>query len=166
MQGQIERSLSAELYRDMSRMFCGGTIDISAEQWCRIVYDMIVAFATAPDQHSVVESLKGLYFGRALAFMNKTWEWSTEQAEEEIELNFPMGTWLGFHDGATPMMAKLAVHDSQQDNYIFVNREGIKLRELSKRQLIKLIDDGLVDILQTQSSFRDTVARARYQSEE
>ncbi|NQU38684.1 MAG: glycosyltransferase [Lentisphaerae bacterium] len=84
MQGQIERSLSAELYCDLSRMFCGGAIDITPEQWCRIVYDMIEAFATSPDQHSVVEALKGLYFGRALSFMNKTWEWSTEQAEEEI----------------------------------------------------------------------------------
>ena len=83
-QGQLERSLSAELYRDLSRMFCGGSIDITPEQWCHIVYDMIEAFAITPDQHSVVEALKGLYFGRALAFMNMTWEWSTEQAEEEI----------------------------------------------------------------------------------
>jgi hypothetical protein len=88
------------------------------------------------------------------------------EEEEEIELNFPMGTWLGFHDGATPMMAKLAVHDSQHDNYIFVNREGIKLRELNKGQLIQLMDDGLVDILQTQSSFREKVTRARDLSEE
>ena len=89
-----------------------------------------------------------------------------EQEDEEIELNFAMGTWLGFHDGATPMMAKLAVHDSQQDNYIFVNREGMKLRELSQGQLMQLMDDGLVDILQTQSSFREKVTRARDQSEE
>ena len=34
--------------------------------------------------HERVESLKGLYFGRALSFMNKTWDWSTEKAEEEI----------------------------------------------------------------------------------
>lgn len=83
-QGQLERSLSPQIYKDMSRMFCGGSIDMTAEQWCRIVYDMIAAFATASDQLALVESLKGLYFGRALAFMNKTWDWSTEEAEEEI----------------------------------------------------------------------------------
>ena len=77
-----------------------------------------------------------------------------------------MGAWLGFHDDDTPMMAKLAVHDRQEDNYIFVNREGIKMRELSKRQLIELMDNGLVDILQTESNFRDKVTRERHKSEE
>jgi len=86
--------------------------------------------------------------------------------EEDTELHFPMGAWLGFHDDDTPMMAKLAVHDRQEDNYIFVNREGIKMRELSKRQLIELMDNGLVDILQTESNFRDKVTRERYKSEE
>ena len=91
---------------------------------------------------------------------------SEPAAEEDTELHFPMGAWLGFHDDDTPMMAKLAVHDRQQDNYIFVNREGIKMRELSKRQLIELIDNGPVDILQTESNFRDKVTRARHKSEE
>ena len=36
------------------------------------------------DQLVLVDGFKGLYFGRALSFMNKTWDWSTEQAEEEI----------------------------------------------------------------------------------
>jgi hypothetical protein len=91
---------------------------------------------------------------------------SEPAAEEDTELHFPMGAWLGFHDDDTPMMAKLAVHDRQEDNYIFVNREGIKMRELSKRQLIELMDNGLVDILQTESNFRDKVTLARYKSEE
>ena len=91
---------------------------------------------------------------------------SEPTAEEDTELHFPMGAWLGFHDDDTPMMAKLAVHDRQEDNYIFVNREGIKMRELSKRQLIELMDNGLVDILQTESNFRDKVTRERHKSEE
>ena len=41
-----------------------------------------------------------------------------------------MGAWLGFHDGETPLMAKLAVHDPGSDTYIFVNRQGIKMREI------------------------------------
>ena len=65
-------------------MFDGGNIDLTAEQWVTIVYDMIAAFKTSPDRNRLVESLKGLYFGRALAFMNRTWDWPTEQAEEEI----------------------------------------------------------------------------------
>ncbi len=84
-QGELERVLPADLYRDLTRMFSGGgAIDIPAELWCRIVYDMIAGFAVSDDRNAVVESLKGLYFGRALSFMNKTWDWSNDQAEDEI----------------------------------------------------------------------------------
>jgi len=76
-------------------------------------------------------------------------------------MDVPMGAWLGFHDGETPIMAKLAVYDPRRDNYIFVNRRGIALRELSRGELLSLIDEGLVDILETRSYFRDEVERAR-----
>jgi hypothetical protein len=45
---------------------------------------MIVAFRDAKDKIALVEYLKGLYFGRALSFMNKTWDMTTEEAEQEI----------------------------------------------------------------------------------
>ena len=83
-QGTLERELPADLYKDLTRMYCDGTIDISAEQWCRIVYEMIVAFRDSKDQLAVVDSLKCLYFGRALSFMNKTWDWDNDRAEDEI----------------------------------------------------------------------------------
>ncbi|MEH6608623.1 MAG: DUF1631 family protein [Halioglobus sp.] len=72
-----------------------------------------------------------------------------------------MGTWLGFHDGETPIMAKLAVHDRKLNSYIFVNREGIKLRQHTREELSELFDQGLVDILETHSNFREEVDRAR-----
>ncbi|WP_439105486.1 DUF1631 family protein [Congregibacter sp.] len=77
------------------------------------------------------------------------------------EVDVPMGAWLGFHDGETPIMAKLAVFDPRRDNYIFVNRKGIALRELSRSELVALMDQGLVDILETRSYFRDEVEKAR-----
>lgn len=83
-QGMLEKELSSDVYTDLTRMFSSGAIDINAEQWVKIVYDMIVSFKTASDRNALVESLKGLYFGRALSFMNKTWDMSNEQAEEEI----------------------------------------------------------------------------------
>jgi len=73
----------------------------------------------------------------------------------------PMGAWLGFHDGATPLLAKLAVHDKDLDMYLFVNREGLKMREMSRRELLALMDAGQVDILETRSSFRSQVSRAQ-----
>jgi hypothetical protein len=91
---------------------------------------------------------------------------SASVAGTNEELNLPMGTWLGFHDGDQPLMAKLAAHDRQKDNYIFVNRKGIKILQLSKQVLLQMIDDDLVDILQTKSTFRDAVTQAQRQSEE
>lgn len=79
------------------------------------------------------------------------------------DMDVPMGAWLGFHDGETPIMAKLAVYDPRRDNYIFVNRRGIALRELTRSELLALIDEGLVDILETRSYFRAEVQRARGQ---
>lgn len=78
-----------------------------------------------------------------------------------ITLNLPMGAWLGFHDGEAPLMAKLAVHDPELDLYIFVNRQGIKMRQLSRRELESLAEQELVDILTTNSNFRADVGRAR-----
>jgi glycosyltransferase involved in cell wall biosynthesis len=83
-QALLEKNLSAELYSEMTKMFASETIDITPEQWVMCVYDTITAFRDAADKNAVVESLKSLYFGRALSFMNKTWDWSTEQAEEDI----------------------------------------------------------------------------------
>lgn len=83
-QGMLEKALSSDIYTELTKIFSSPKIDIAAEQWVRIVYDMIASFKAASDRNGLVESLKGLYFGRALAFMNKTWEMTSEQAEEEI----------------------------------------------------------------------------------
>ena len=84
-----------------------------------------------------------------------------EQDDQEATINLPMGAWLGFHDGETPIMAKLAVHDPENDYYIFVNRQGLKLRQLGTSELFKLINSGLVDILETNSNFREEVSLTR-----
>ena len=72
-----------------------------------------------------------------------------------------MGAWLGFHDGETPLMARLAVHDPEEGYYIFVNRNGVKMRQVSSQELLSLIDSGMVDILETNSNFRDEVTEVR-----
>ncbi len=77
-----------------------------------------------------------------------------------------MGTWLGFHDGDTPLLAKLAVHDRENDNYIFVNRSGIKMRQLNQAELLALMEEGLVDILEARSSFREEITRVKQKSED
>ena len=82
-----------------------------------------------------------------------------------VKLQIPMGTWMGFHDRDPPLMAKVAVRDLEKDSYIFTNREGIKLRELTVPQLVALIDRDMVDILERKTNFRDTVNQMRTDQE-
>ena len=55
-------------------------------------------------------------------------------------------------------MAKVAVRDLENDSYIFSNRDGIKLRELTVPQLVTLIERDMVDILEHKTSFKQTLA--------
>ena len=77
-----------------------------------------------------------------------------------------MGAWLGFHDGEKPLLAKLAAHDRERDTYIFVDRKGIKMRDLNKAELAALIDKGQVEILEAQSSFKEEDTHARNNNNE
>ncbi len=90
---------------------------------------------------------------------------SARDAVVKPELNLLMGTWLGFHDGDTPLLAKLAVHDRAQNTYIFVNRSGIRMRQLNSQELLALMESGMVDVMETRSSFRDEISRAKQQSD-
>lgn len=82
-----------------------------------------------------------------------------------VKLQIPMGTWMGFHDRDPPLMAKVAVRDLEKDSYIFTNRDGIKLRELTVPQLVALIDRDMVDILERKTNFRETVNQMRSDQE-
>lgn len=73
----------------------------------------------------------------------------------------PMGTWLGFHDVDPPLLARLAMHDSVRHLYIFVNRKGIELRRLEAEEYGTLFEQGMIDILETRSTFKDKVEQAR-----
>ena len=74
-----------------------------------------------------------------------------------LQLKIPIGTWLGFHDREPPIMARVAVRDLDKDSYIFTNRDGIKLRELTVPQLVTLVERDMVDILERRTSFQATL---------
>lgn len=76
-----------------------------------------------------------------------------------VKLQIPMGTWLGFHDRNPPLMAKIVACDLDKNSYIFTNREGIKMRELTVPQLVALIDRDMVDILERKTNFRESVSQ-------
>ena len=75
--------------------------------------------------------------------------------------DLPMGTWLGFHDMDPPLLAKLALHDKVRRLFIFVNRKGIEQRRLEENEYLALLQDGQIDILETNTNFREQVERAR-----
>jgi hypothetical protein len=87
-------------------------------------------------------------------------------AEATNEFMLPIGAWIWFHDGNSPLMAKLVTYEAEQDNYIFVDREGKKLRDVSGKEMHRLMDQTLVEVLHTRSTFRDDVHRERNKSKE
>jgi hypothetical protein len=90
---------------------------------------------------------------------------ATRHIANEEELVLPEGTWLGFRDRDETILARLAVFNREQDHYIFVDRFGVKLRQLRGEQLMLLIARGLVDILESRFRFREEVTRAQQEQD-
>ncbi len=81
----LKQYLSGELVRRLEETFAqsdGPRID--TELWVDVLFDAIVAFAACDDPARLVESMRGLYWGRVFSFMNETWELSSAECEEPI----------------------------------------------------------------------------------
>lgn len=87
-----------------------------------------------------------------------------DAAPIDSDLTLPSGTWLGFRDGDEAVLARLAVYDRERNHYTFVDRYGVKLRQLTGRELLLLFARGVTDILETRPTFRDEVRRAQDRS--
>ena len=57
---------------------------IDTDFWVDILFDVVAAFPSCDDPTRLVESMRGLYFGRVFSFMNDTWELSSAECEEPI----------------------------------------------------------------------------------
>ena len=57
---------------------------IDTDFWVDVLFDVIAAFARGDDPARLVESMRGLYFGRVYSFMNDTWELSSAECEAPI----------------------------------------------------------------------------------
>ena len=81
----LKNLLPEEIYTTLEDIFSNKEINrLDAQLWTKIIYQVIAAFSKALDPAKVVESLRGLYFGRVVSFMNQTWEMSSEEAEKYI----------------------------------------------------------------------------------
>lgn len=86
-----------------------------------------------------------------------------DEPVDDSGLNIPRCSWLGFRDGdgEEVVLARLAVYNRQEDQYLFVDRYGMKVRQLNSRELLLILSRGLIDILEARSRFRDEVAQAQ-----
>jgi len=81
----LREYLSPGVVRRLEKTFAeadGPRID--TDLWVDILFDVIAAFRTCDDPVRLVESMRGLYFGRVWSFMNETWNLTSAECEEPI----------------------------------------------------------------------------------
>ena len=81
----LREYLSPEVARRVEQTFAepdGPRID--TDFWVDVLFDVIAAFPACDDTARLVESMRGLYWGRVYSFMNETWELSSAECEAPI----------------------------------------------------------------------------------
>ncbi|MHC4176650.1 MAG: glycosyltransferase [Planctomycetota bacterium] len=81
----LEEYLSPDVARRVEQTFAetdGPRID--TDFWVDVLFDVIAAFPTCDDTARLVESMRGLYWGRVYSFMNDTWDLSSAECETPI----------------------------------------------------------------------------------
>lgn len=81
----LAEHFSAQLLQRLRRTFAepdGPHID--TDLWVDVLFDAIAAFPGCDDPARLVESMRGLYWGRVFSFMNETWELSSAECEVPI----------------------------------------------------------------------------------
>ena len=81
----LREYLSPEVVGRLEKTFAeSGGPRIDTDFWVDVLFDVIAAFAGCGDPARLVESMRGLYFGRVYSFMNETWELTSAECEEPI----------------------------------------------------------------------------------
>ena len=81
----LKEYLSPEVARRVEQTFAeadGPRID--TDFWVDVLFDVIAAFSDCDDTARLVESMRGLYWGRVWSFMNETWELTSAECEGPI----------------------------------------------------------------------------------
>ncbi len=82
-----------------------------------------------------------------------------QQHGEELVSKLRTGDWVDYNDGEKTIRGKLAVHLLSSNKYIFTDRLGSKLLELSREQLIEQITLKTITIHGGGISFEDQLAK-------
>ncbi len=81
----LKNALSHGAYGKLKKMYDRGSVDIDAELWTKILYDIIYAYSRSNSHIDLIEALKPLYFGRFITFFKETLEKSSIECEAEIK---------------------------------------------------------------------------------
>jgi len=81
----LRQYLSPGVLQRLEKTFAeSGGPEIDTDFWVDVLFDVIAAFPRCEEPARLVESMRGLYFGRVFSFMNATWELSSAECEEPI----------------------------------------------------------------------------------
>jgi len=81
----LKNALSKSVYGKLKRMYDKESVEIDAELWNKILYDIIYAYNQANSHIDLIEALKPLYFGRFTTFFKETLDKTSIECEEEIK---------------------------------------------------------------------------------
>ncbi|MDY6933508.1 MAG: glycosyltransferase [Spirochaetota bacterium] len=81
----LERSLSPDTFTKLDDMFDSGKIDISADLWAKMIFELIYAYDTTNSSSFLIEAMKPLYFSRVLSFYRQTLDLDHYLSEQEIQ---------------------------------------------------------------------------------
>ncbi|MCK9555267.1 glycosyl transferase [bacterium] len=82
---ELKKDLSRDVYAKWENIFSKEPINNDISLWVQTLYDMVISYQKSENKDKTVEAMRCLWFARAVGFMNQTWDWSNEKAEEEIK---------------------------------------------------------------------------------
>jgi glycosyltransferase involved in cell wall biosynthesis len=81
----LEKGLSKENYKKVSRMYKEKKIEIKNGLWSKIIYDLLYTYDTTNLNAHLIEAMKPLYFGRMISFIKETLDLDHQQSEALIQ---------------------------------------------------------------------------------
>jgi len=80
----LQRTLTNDVYEEVSEMYQKQIIKIPAELWCKILYDALHTYESTHREFSLVDAIFPLYLGRMITFIRETLDLSSAKSEAEI----------------------------------------------------------------------------------
>jgi len=80
---------------------------------------------------------------------------TTETSLRDLKLDISsisVGSWINYQSDKVQIKCKLAAKITSKDSYIFVDRKGIKVLELTTPELVEKLDKGKINLISTENN--------------